>query len=183
MCAQLGGTVEAGHEREFGRAVLDIVDDCALFEDVWNKGDHPQVWMSHGDRVTALPPGFRTVATSGNAPFAAIADEQRRFFGVQFHPEVVHQRRMALLSCATSPIGWRDAVAIGPCGPSRRRPSSRSAGRWARAGSFVDCRAEWIASVAAALLHEAIGPQLTCVFRRSWADAPGRSRTGGIGLP
>ena len=90
MCEQLGGKVEAGHEREFGRAYIDITEPCGLFHGVWEKGGREQVWMSHGDRVTAIPEGFRAVAVSEGAPFAAIADDARRFYAVQFHPEVVH---------------------------------------------------------------------------------------------
>ena len=78
MAHQLGGQVESGHHREFGRAVLDVKADSALFRDVWKPGERHQVWMSHGDRVTRLPPGFSVIATSENAPFAAIADEARR---------------------------------------------------------------------------------------------------------
>src|SRR3546814_10523004 len=74
MGAKLGGKVQAGHHREFGRAFVDVVDDCALFEGVWPKGAREQVWMSHGDRVISLPEGFRVVGTSDGAPFAAIAD-------------------------------------------------------------------------------------------------------------
>ncbi len=87
---QLGGKVESGHHREFGRAFLDVDKDCALFDGLWSKGSRHQVWMSHGDRVTAMPEGFEVVATSANAPFAFIADEKRKYYGVQFHPEVVH---------------------------------------------------------------------------------------------
>jgi GMP synthase (glutamine-hydrolysing) len=90
MCAQLGGGVEAGHHREFGRAEIAVKDDCSLFDGVWRQGARYPVWMSHGDKVTAIPKGFRVVGTSANAPFAAIADETRRFYGVQFHPEVAH---------------------------------------------------------------------------------------------
>jgi len=90
MCAQLGGHVSPGDQREFGRAFIDVTEDCALFHGLWERGSHKQVWMSHGDRVDALPPGFRTVAVSEGAPFAAIADDARRFYGVQFHPEVMH---------------------------------------------------------------------------------------------
>ena len=90
LCAQLGGTVEPSDHREFGRAFVEVTGDCALFDGVWRKGDREQVWMSHGDRVTALPEGFRAVGVSENAPFAAIADDHRRFYGVMFHPEVVH---------------------------------------------------------------------------------------------
>ena len=90
MSEQLGGNVESGHHREFGRAVLKVERASPLFEDVWAPGEHHQVWMSHGDRVTRLPDGFEVIATSENAPFAAVADEARRFYAVQFHPEVVH---------------------------------------------------------------------------------------------
>ena len=90
MCAQLGGTVERDDHREFGRAFVDVSGHCDLFDGVWDRGAHEQVWMSHGDRVTALPPGFPTVASSEGAPYAAIADDERSFSAVQFHPEVVH---------------------------------------------------------------------------------------------
>ena len=90
MCAQLGGRVAGSDHREFGRAVIEIIADCALFEGLWPKGSRASVWMSHGDRVELLPPGFRVVAISEGAPFAAIADDRRCFYGVQFHPEVVH---------------------------------------------------------------------------------------------
>ncbi|MEE8172558.1 MAG: GMP synthase (glutamine-hydrolyzing), partial [Alphaproteobacteria bacterium] len=70
LCAQLGGTVESSDHREFGRAMLDVTEDCALFDGVWNSGQREQVWMSHGDRVTDIPPGFRVAGTSEGAPFA-----------------------------------------------------------------------------------------------------------------
>ena len=90
MCDQLGGEVSLGDHQEFGHATLTVSDDCALFHGAWEIGGREQVWMSHGDHVTKLPPGFRTVASSAGAPFAAIADDSRRYYGVQFHPEVVH---------------------------------------------------------------------------------------------
>src|SRR5579872_4908751 len=90
MCAAFGGQVVPADHREFGRAFIDIVEECALFAGVWEKGGRAQVWMSHGDRVESLPEGFRVVAVSEGAPFAAIADERRRFYGVQFHLEVMH---------------------------------------------------------------------------------------------
>src|SRR5262249_38442860 len=93
MVAQLGGGVEGGHHREFGRAELEVTDDSLLFREVWRKGERDTVWMSHGDRVTRLPPGFKVVAVSQGAPFAAIADERRKLYAVQFHPEVVHTPR------------------------------------------------------------------------------------------
>ena len=90
MCAQLGGGVDVSEHREYGRAFVDVTGACRLFQDVWEPGAREQVWMSHGDRVTSLPPGFRTVGTSEATPFAIIADDERRFYGVQFHPEVAH---------------------------------------------------------------------------------------------
>jgi GMP synthase (glutamine-hydrolysing) len=97
MVAQLGGRVEAGHHREFGRASVDVTGSCALFDGVLPQGQNQQVWMSHGDRVVSLPPGFVVVGTSTGAPFAAIADEKRKFYAVQFHPEVVHTTNGAAL--------------------------------------------------------------------------------------
>ena len=86
MCAQLGGRVAASDHREFGRAFIEIIDECALFEGLWPKGSREQVWMSHGDRVEALPPGFRAVAVSEGAPFAVVADDRRRFYGTHVPP-------------------------------------------------------------------------------------------------
>src|SRR6185295_17251450 len=90
MAVQLGGTVEGGHAREFGRADVEVKRDSPLFEGFWEVGGKYPVWMSHGDRVTKLPQGFTVVATSENAPFAIAVDEQYRFYSVMFHPEVVH---------------------------------------------------------------------------------------------
>src|ERR687896_539712 len=77
MAAQLGGRVAAGDHSEFGRAFIEIRESCALFDGLWAPGERHQVWMSHGDRIEAIPPTFRTVAVSDAAPFAATADEQR----------------------------------------------------------------------------------------------------------
>ena len=90
MAEQLGGTVESGHHREFGRAEVEIGAESALLEGLWAKGEKHVVWMSHGDRITKLPPGFSRVGASANAPFALIADEKRKYYGLMFHPEVVH---------------------------------------------------------------------------------------------
>src|SRR5499433_822058 len=97
MAHQLGCTVEGGHHREFGRAEVEVTADSALFDGVWRKGERYPVWMSHGDRVTRLPDGFRVVGTSPNAPIAAIADEARKFYATQFHLEVVHTPHGAAL--------------------------------------------------------------------------------------
>jgi GMP synthase (glutamine-hydrolysing) len=166
MCAQLGGTVEGHNHREFGRAFVEVTDQCALFDGItegWAAGAREQVWMSHGDRVTKLPPGFRPVGTSDGSPFAAIADDERRFYGVQFHLEVVHTPHgAAILRNFTHAIagchgdwtmaGFKDAqiAAIRAQVGSGRVICGLSGG--------VD------SAVAAALIHEAIGDQLTCIF-------------------
>ncbi|MTJ82490.1 MAG: glutamine-hydrolyzing GMP synthase [Telmatospirillum sp.] len=163
MCAQLGGKVEGSDHREFGRAFVDVAEDCALFHGVWSPGGHHQVWMSHGDRVTALPPGFRVVATSDGAPFAAIADESRRFYGVQFHPEVVHTPDGArLLRNFTHGV----AGCTGDWTMQAFKDQAIAAVRRQVGGGRVICGLSGgvDSSVVAALIHEAIGDQLTCVF-------------------
>jgi GMP synthase (glutamine-hydrolysing) len=90
LCAQLGGEVESSDHQEFGRAFLEVAEPSALTEGLWRPGERHQVWMSHGDRVIRLPEGFRVIGTSEGAPFAMFADETRHFYGVMFHPEVVH---------------------------------------------------------------------------------------------
>ena len=164
MCQQLGGSVEPGDEREFGRAEVDVKAPSSLFEGVWQKGDSHPVWMSHGDRVTSLPEGFETIASSSGAPYAAIADEARRYYGVQFHPEVVHTpdgaallKRFALGICGVegswSMAAYRSRAIASireQVGPEGRVICGLSGG--------VD------SSVTAVLLHEAIGERLTCVF-------------------
>jgi GMP synthase (glutamine-hydrolysing) len=163
MAAQLGGAVAAGGKREFGRAEIEVVGQSALFEGLWAQGRRYPVWMSHGDKVTALPPGFHPIAVSENAPFAAIADEARRFYGVQFHPEVVHTPDgAALLRNFTHRIAgcrgdWTMASfkdeAIG-----RIRAQVGAGKVICGLSGGVD------SAVAAVLIHEAIGDQLTCVY-------------------
>ncbi len=92
---QLGGAVEGGHDREFGRAEILIERPSPLLEGLGEPGAHETVWMSHGDKITAIPLGFEVVAASEGSPFAVIADEGRRFYGIQFHPEVAHTPRGA----------------------------------------------------------------------------------------
>ncbi|TSD88160.1 glutamine-hydrolyzing GMP synthase [Mycobacterium sp. KBS0706] len=163
MCEQLGGAVEAGHHREFGRAWLDVKESCTLFDGAWATGSREQVWMSHGDRVTRLPDGFRIVATSENAPYAAIADDVRRYYGVQFHPEVVHTPHGAALlrnfthrvcGCAGS---WTMA-AFREAEIAKIRAQVGTGKVICGLSGGVD------SAVAAVLIHEAIGEQLTCIF-------------------
>src|SRR5213595_1673038 len=90
MAAQLGGEVEGGHHREFGRADVEVKTASKLFDDTWSMGERHPVWMSHGDRITKMPPGFSVAGVSQNAPFAVIQDEKRKYYGLMFHPEVVH---------------------------------------------------------------------------------------------
>jgi GMP synthase (glutamine-hydrolysing) len=163
ICAQLGGMVEVGHHREFGRAFIDVVDRCLLFEGLFELGARAQVWMSHGDKVVELPPGFRVVATSEASPFAAIADDQRRIYGVQFHPEVVHTPEGgALLRNFTH----RVAGCRGDWSMARFRESAHARIRAQVGAGRVICGLSGgvDSAVTALLLHEAIGEQLTCVF-------------------
>ena len=163
MCHQLGGRVDGGDHREYGRAWLEITSACPLFDGVWETGDSRQVWMSHGDRVTALPDGFRVVGISDGAPFAAIADDARRFYGVQFHPEVMHTpdgarllanfiHRVAGCSGDWTMAAFREAAV------AKIRAQVGTGKVICGLSGGVD------SAVAAVLLHEAIGAQLTCIF-------------------
>ena len=163
ICDLLGGEVAPGMTREFGRAEVDVVADNALFTDVWKAGEKHIVWMSHGDKVNRLPPGFKVTAHTESAPFAAIADEGRRIYGVQFHPEVAH-----------TPEGGRllSNFVRNICGCK---------GDWGMKGFLVEEIARVRkqvgdahvicgvsggvdSSVVAKLLHQALGDQLHCIF-------------------
>ncbi len=163
MAAQLEGAVEGGHHREFGRAEVEAVSASPLFEDVWEVGQRYPVWMSHGDRVTQLPEGFEIVGTSENAPFAAVADEKRRYYGVQFHPEVVHTPHGAAL---LRNFVRRIAGCTGDWTMKAFREEAIERIRAQVGSGKVICGLSGgvDSSVAAVLLHEAIGDQLTCVF-------------------
>ena len=163
ICAQLGGDVESSDHREFGRAMVDVVKASRLFEGVWAPGTRHQVWMSHGDRVNAIPDGFEIIAKSDGAPFAAIADEARNIYAVQFHPEVMHTPDGAkLLKNFTHKI----AGLSGDWTMAAFREEAIRAIREQVGDARVICGLSGgvDSSVAAVLIHEAIGEQLTCVF-------------------
>jgi GMP synthase (glutamine-hydrolysing) len=163
MCAQLGGTVESSDHREFGRAEVEVAAPSRLFEGVWRPGGRYPVWMSHGDRVTRLPPGFRVIATSPGAPFAVLADEERGFYGVMFHPEVVHtpDGGRLLENFAKRIAGCRGDWTM----KAFRTQAVQAIRAQVGAGKVVCGLSGGVdSSVAAVLLHEAIGDQLTCIF-------------------
>ncbi len=163
MAHQLGGVVESGHAREFGRADVELAADSALTRGLWSPGERHPVWMSHGDRVGRLPHGFRALGFSENAPLAIIADEARRFYGVMFHPEVAHTPDGAELignflhKVAGLASDWTMAAFHGEAVARIRAQVGPDKVICGLSGG-VD------STVAAVLIHEAIGAQLTCVF-------------------
>jgi GMP synthase (glutamine-hydrolysing) len=163
LSVQLGGEVEGGHAREFGRADVEVLAESPLFEGVWEVGKRYPVWMSHGDRVTRLPEGFKAIGVSPNAPFAVAVDEARRYYTTMFHPEVVHTpdgarlignflKRIAGLKGDWTMAAFRSEAV------KRIRSQVGDARVICGLSGGVD------SSVAAVLIHEAIGEQLTCVF-------------------
>lgn len=163
MSVQCGGVVEASDHKEFGRAFVSVKKQSPLLSGVWADGESHQVWMSHGDRVASLPQGFEVIATSEGAPFAAIANEERRLYGVQFHPEVVHTPDGgALLKnftheiCGCSGDWTMNAFRAEAIDKIRKQVGDGKVICGLSGG--VD------SSVTAVLLHEAIGDQLTCIY-------------------
>src|SRR3954471_6087477 len=163
MAAQLGGNVEGGHHREFGRADVEIKAASRLFDSTWTVGERHPVWMSHGDRITRMPPGFVVAGVSANAPFAVIQDEKRGYYGLMFHPEVVHTpdgaklirnfvRKVAGLTGDWTMRAFREEAI------EKIRKQVGKAKVICGLSGGVD------SAVAAVLIHEAIGDQLTCVF-------------------
>jgi GMP synthase (glutamine-hydrolysing) len=163
MCDLLGGQVEAGGEREFGRAEIVLTKDSPLFAGLGAIDHREPVWMSHGDKITAIPEGFQVIATSAGSPYAAIADETRRFYGVQFHPEVVHTPRGRQIyrnfthAIAGLTGDWSMAA-------FRREEVARIRAQVGQGKVICGLSGGVDSSVAAVLIHEAIGDQLTCVF-------------------
>ena len=163
ICDLLGGAVVAGKKREFGRADVEIIAGNSLFEHVWQANNTYQVWMSHGDEITALPPGFVVTARTATAPFAAIANEARRIYGVQFHPEVAHTpdgyqliRNFVLRICGCT--GDWNMRAFRDEEIAKVRAEVGAGKVICGVSGGVD------SSVVAKLLHEALGEQLVCIF-------------------
>ena len=160
---QLGGKVEGEHHREFGRAFVEIKKPSALFDGIWKPGERHQVWMSHGDRVTMLPDGFEVVGLSENAPFAAIADEKRKIYATQFHLEVVHTPDGAkLLSNFVHKIAglkgdWTMAA-------FRDHAIEKIRAQVGKGRVICGLSGGVDSAVAAVLIHEAVGDQLTCIL-------------------
>ena len=166
MAMQLGGRVESGHHREFGHAQVEVTAECALLDGLKDHAGSPprlDVWMSHGDRVTAIPEGFQVTGRTDSVPIIAMADETRRWYGVQFHPEVTHTpsgeqmlRRFAVDICGCDTL-WTAANIIDDQIARVRAQVGQDDVLLGLSGG-VD------SSVVAALLHRAIGERLTCVF-------------------
>jgi len=164
MAEQLGGSVETGNVREFGYAEIMSSGDSPLLRDIEDKDNGVlDVWMSHGDKVTALPEGFRVLCSNDSTPIAGMADETRHFYAVQFHPEVTHTKQgKAILS--------RFLHEICGCGESWTMPNYIDEAvvhireQVGQDEVILGLSGGVDSSVAAALLHRAIGSQLTCVF-------------------
>lgn len=163
LIEQLGGKVENADHREFGRATLTVKRDCSLFDGVWDEGTDHQVWMSHGDRVINLPDGFSVCAASENAPYAVAADEARGYYSFMFHPEVVHTPDGAKL---LSNFVHKVAGCSGDWTMAAFKDQAIEAIRKQVGDKKVVCGLSGgvDSAVAAVLIHEAIGDQLTCIF-------------------
>lgn len=163
MMAQLGGKVESGTSREFGRAFIEKVVDDGILDGLFGGETGEQVWMSHGDHVAQMAPGFGVIAKSPGAPYAVIADPTRKFYGTQFHPEVVHTVNGAkMLRNFTHGVAglkgdWTMAA--------YREEAIAKIREQVGTGRVICGLSGGVdSSVAAVLIHEAIGSQLTCVY-------------------
>ncbi|MGH8243413.1 MAG: glutamine-hydrolyzing GMP synthase [Steroidobacteraceae bacterium] len=167
MAAQLGGRVAPSSHREFGYAKVRRIASSRLLDGIAGEGAPEEglfdVWMSHGDRVESLPPGFTAIAATPNAPLAAMANDRARLYGVQFHPEVTHTRSgAAILERFVREICGCDA--LWDAGNIVADAILRVRGQVGRDRVLLGLSGGVDSSVVAALLHEAIGDQLTCVF-------------------
>src|SRR6187455_1809973 len=163
MAHQLGGKVEGGHHREFGRAEVTVTEESPLFEGVWRKGEKYPVWMSHGDRVTKPPQGFHIFGTSPNAPIAIIGDDKRKFYATQFHLEVMHTPHGAaiLRNFVRKIAGLKGDWTMRAFKEEAIEKIRNQVGK----GRVICGLSGGVDSaVAAVLIHEAIGDQLTCVL-------------------
>jgi GMP synthase (glutamine-hydrolysing) len=163
MCVQMGGVAESSDHREFGRAFVQVEKECPLFDGMWAPGQRHQVWMSHGDRVISLPRGFEVFGRSEGAPFAVFGDAARKMYGIMFHPEVVHTPDGAKLlqnfvhKVAGIEGDWSMAAYKEKAIETIRKQVGDGKVICALSGG-VD------SSVAALLIHEAVGDQLTCIL-------------------
>ncbi|CDX32707.1 GMP synthase (glutamine-hydrolyzing) (Glutamine amidotransferase) (GMP synthetase) [Mesorhizobium sp. SOD10] len=163
LCVQMGGLAESSNHREFGRAFVEIEKESPLFEGLWAPGQRHQVWMSHGDRVIELPPGFKVLGKSESSPFAIFGDIERKMYGIMFHPEVVHTPDGARLlrnfvhNIAGIEGDWTMRAYREHAVETIRKQVGKGKVICALSGG-VD------SSVAALLIHEAVGDQLTCIL-------------------
>lgn len=163
LCTQIGGSVEGGHHREFGRADVEILKSSPLFEGFWEVGKKYPVWMSHGDRVTQLPDGFEVIGTSPNAPFAISVNEDKRYYTTMFHPEVVHTPDGAklLANFVHKIVGLKSDWSMAAYRAEMVQKIRDQVG----SGKVICALSGGVdSSVAALLIHEAIGDQLTCIL-------------------
>ncbi len=163
LCVQMGGKAESSNHREFGRAFVEVEKECPLFDGMWAIGQRHQVWMSHGDRVISLPDGFEVFGRSENSPFAVFGDSERKMYGIMFHPEVVHTPDGARL---LQNFVHKIAGIEGDWTMRAYREHAIEAIRKQVGDGRVICGLSGgvDSSVAAVLIHEAIGAQLTCIF-------------------
>ncbi|TIW63195.1 MAG: glutamine-hydrolyzing GMP synthase [Mesorhizobium sp.] len=163
MCVQMGGVAESSNHREFGRAFVEIEKESPLFEGLWATGQRHQVWMSHGDRVISLPKGFEVFGKSEGSPFAIFGNVERKMYGIMFHPEVVHTPDGARLlrnfvhNIAGIEGDWTMRAYREHAVEAIRKQVGKGKVICALSGG-VD------SSVAALLIHEAVGDQLTCIL-------------------
>ncbi len=163
MCVQMGGVAESSDHREFGRAFVEVERECPLFDGLWAPGQRHQVWMSHGDRVISLPRDFEIFGRSEGAPFAVFGNVERKMYGIMFHPEVVHTPdgskllRNFVRNIAGLKGDWTMAAYRERAVAAIREQVGKGRVICALSGG-VD------SSVAALLIHEAVGDQLTCIL-------------------